>query len=60
MEECVQLGLTKSIGLSNFNPEQLQRILNHCRIKPAVNEVNFILVVLVGSCYFKSLSCSLL
>lgn len=35
MEECVDLGLTKSIGLSNFNSKQITNILEHCRIKPA-------------------------
>lgn len=35
MEECVDLGLAKAIGVSNFNSKQLQRLLDHCRIKPA-------------------------
>ena len=39
MEECVDLGLTKAIGLSNFNSKQIQRLLNNCRIKPANNQV---------------------
>jgi len=39
MEECVDLGLTKSIGVSNFNSKQLQRVLNMCRIPPANNQV---------------------
>ena len=39
MENCVKLGLTKSIGVSNFNSEQLQRILDHCVIKPVCNQV---------------------
>lgn len=39
MEECVKLGLTRSIGLSNFNEEQIDRILNNCKIKPAVNQI---------------------
>ncbi|KAL1505962.1 hypothetical protein ABEB36_005405 [Hypothenemus hampei] len=39
MEECVDLGLTKSIGLSNFNSEQVQRICDSARIKPAMNQV---------------------
>jgi len=34
MEEMVQLGLTKSIGVSNFNIKQIQRILDNCSIKP--------------------------
>jgi len=39
MEECVKLGLTKSIGVSNFNSEQISRILANCTIKPAMNQV---------------------
>lgn len=39
MEEMVDLGLTKSIGVSNFSYEQIQRILNDCRIKPVTNQV---------------------
>lgn len=40
MEECVKLGLTKSIGLSNFNSEQIQRVLDVATIRPVVNQVN--------------------
>ena len=32
-------GLVRSIGVSNFNSEQIQRICDNCRIKPAVNQV---------------------
>jgi aldehyde reductase len=39
MEECVKQGLTKSIGISNFNSEQIQRILDIAAIKPVVNQV---------------------
>lgn len=39
MEECVQKGMVKSIGVSNFNSHQLQRILDSCRIKPVTNQV---------------------
>ncbi|PNF24354.1 1,5-anhydro-D-fructose reductase, partial [Cryptotermes secundus] len=39
MEECVKSGLTKSIGLSNFNSEQIQRVLDIATIKPVVNQV---------------------
>jgi len=41
MEKCVDLGLTKSIGISNFNSEQSQRVLDIARIKPVTNQVNF-------------------
>jgi len=39
MEECVRLGLTKSIGISNFNSQQVTHILDKCTIKPATNQV---------------------
>lgn len=35
MEKMVELGLTKSIGVSNWSISQLQRILDICKIKPA-------------------------
>lgn len=39
MEEAVKLGKVKSIGLSNFEGEPLQKILEICEIKPAVIQV---------------------
>lgn len=39
MEDCVDEGLVKHIGLSNFNSEQIQRILDVARIKPVINQV---------------------
>jgi aldehyde reductase len=36
MEECVKLGPTKSIGVSNFNSEQIQRVLDVATIGPVV------------------------
>lgn len=39
MEKLVDLGLVKSIGVSNFNSEQITRILENCRIKPVNNQV---------------------
>lgn len=35
MEEMVELGLTKSIGLSNFEKKQIQRIIDNAKIKPS-------------------------
>ncbi|KAI8520199.1 hypothetical protein Bbelb_034560 [Branchiostoma belcheri] len=39
MESLADEGLAKSIGVSNFNIQQLERLLQNCRIKPAVNQV---------------------
>jgi len=39
MEECVKLGLAKSIGVSNFNSDQIFRVLGKATIKPVVNQV---------------------
>ncbi|XP_064630730.1 aldo-keto reductase family 1 member B1-like [Lineus longissimus] len=35
MEECVKLKLAKSIGVSNFNSKQIEKILKAAKIKPA-------------------------
>jgi diketogulonate reductase-like aldo/keto reductase len=39
MENMVDLGLTKSIGVSNFNSRQLRTTFENARIKPSVNQV---------------------
>ncbi|KAK0177590.1 hypothetical protein PV328_001628 [Microctonus aethiopoides] len=39
MEQIYQLGLAKNIGISNFNSEQITRLLEHAKIKPVVNQV---------------------
>lgn len=39
MEECVKMGLVKSIGVSNFNSEQLDRLLAVAKIKPVTNQI---------------------
>ncbi len=36
MEKAYKEGKVKAIGLSNFNPDQIQEILKICEIKPAV------------------------
>lgn len=36
LEKCVDEGLVRSIGLSNFNSKQVTEIFNGARIKPAV------------------------
>ncbi|CAM6117368.1 unnamed protein product [Calypogeia fissa] len=39
MEKLVALGLTKSIGVSNFCVKKLQELLLHAKIVPAVNQI---------------------
>jgi hypothetical protein len=39
LEKLVDQGLAKSIGVSNFNSEQLERVLANARIKPVTNQV---------------------
>lgn len=40
MEESQRLGLTRSIGVSNFSTKKLQNLLSFATIPPAVNQVN--------------------
>ncbi|XP_034483130.1 aldo-keto reductase family 1 member B1 isoform X3 [Drosophila innubila] len=39
MEKLVKSGLVRSLGVSNFNSEQLLRVLENCEIKPVTNQV---------------------
>ncbi|KAI1299359.1 1,5-anhydro-D-fructose reductase [Halotydeus destructor] len=39
MENILKLGLAKSIGVSNFNEDQINRLLEKATIKPAVNQI---------------------
>jgi aldehyde reductase len=39
MEELVGKGLAKSIGVSNFNSQQLERLLDSAKIVPAANQI---------------------
>ncbi|KAL5964686.1 Aldo-keto reductase family 1 member A1-A [Taenia solium] len=59
MEELVHAGLVRSIGVSNFNKRQIERILASCTIPPAVNqvEVNIHLLntKLIEFCYSKNI-----
>ena len=40
MEECQRLGLTKSIGVSNFSCKKLENLLSFATIPPSVNQVS--------------------
>lgn len=37
MEQCVELGHAKAIGLSNFSCKKIQDILGYAKIPPAVD-----------------------
>lgn len=39
MEDAVEAGKVRTIGVSNFNRADLENILEVCRIRPAVNQV---------------------
>jgi 2,5-diketo-D-gluconate reductase A len=39
MEELYKAGKIKAIGVSNFEPEQLEELLSYAEIKPAVNQI---------------------
>ncbi|XP_014204984.1 estradiol 17 beta-dehydrogenase 5-like [Copidosoma floridanum] len=39
MEECKRLGLARSIGVSNFNSEQIERLISAAKIKPVNNQI---------------------
>ena len=41
MEKLVELGLTKSLGVSNYNIQCLCNLLSFCKIKPVVNEIEY-------------------
>jgi len=39
LEDCVNAGLIKSIGVSNFNTKQIERLVGSATIKPVTNQV---------------------
>jgi len=39
LEDCVNAGLVKSIGVSNFNTKQIERLVGAATIKPVTNQV---------------------
>lgn len=41
MEEAYESGLVKSIGVCNFEICQLQYLMDHCRIRPMINQIEY-------------------
>lgn len=41
MEELYHEGLIKAIGVSNFSPDDIQNILDHTSVVPAVNQIGY-------------------
>lgn len=41
MEDVMKKGLTKNIGVSNFNSEQINRLIANSKVKPVTNQVYF-------------------
>lgn len=41
MESIVEIGLTRSIGVCNFNALQIQRLYGNANIKPSIHEMEF-------------------
>lgn len=39
MEKLLNTGKVKSIGVSNFNSEQISRVVKECKVKPVTNQV---------------------
>ena len=39
LEECVNAGLVRNIGLSNFSTQKMQTIFDNCEIAPAMSQV---------------------
>jgi aldehyde reductase len=39
LEKAVDMGLVKNIGVSNFDQNQVDKILKHCRIRPLNNQI---------------------
>ncbi|XP_069356734.1 aldo-keto reductase AKR2E4-like [Maniola hyperantus] len=59
LEEAKRMGLTRSIGVSNFNATEINRILLHSKTPPAVNQIEtnptFTNLELVAYCQSKGI-----
>ena len=41
MEELYEAGKIRAIGLSNFLPHHIENILKDCRVRPAVDQIEY-------------------
>ena len=41
LEEIYESGKVRAIGISNFAPEHIQPILDHCKVVPMVNQISY-------------------
>ena len=39
IEKLVDIGLVRTIGFSNFNSKQISEVMENCRVKPAILQV---------------------
>lgn len=51
MEKCLELGLCKAIGVSNFSTKKLQHLLDFASVCPAVNQVYFLFLSLFSKVF---------
>ncbi|MBA4701357.1 MAG: aldo/keto reductase [Ruminococcus sp.] len=41
LEELYEEGRVRAIGLSNFLPHHIENVLEHCKVRPMVNQIEF-------------------
>ncbi|CAG9573764.1 unnamed protein product [Danaus chrysippus] len=60
-ESVFDKGLAKSVGISNLNVQQIDRLLKNCRVKPVVNQVELNINLaqndLVSYCHTHGIQC---
>lgn len=39
LEEYVEKGKIKSIGVSNFNPHHIEELMKYAKVKPVINQI---------------------
>lgn len=57
MEELIGKGLVRSIGVANFSPSNLKRLITNCRIPPANNQIECNLYLSNSDTLFFCLEC---